>query len=153
MSIRLYPLQHYTQSGNLKPPPFFYLALLFLARTWGLLIISVVSRNEGEKLLAMFYPDKIHFYSGLASGAVAVTLFILSGRDHDKNRIISKLWQTGYVFLLLSILTDLGLQFYYLLLNNFQYSLAASIQLVFALWLLLYCCRSKHLKDCFVRTI
>ncbi len=151
MNIKIYPLHYYTQSGNLKPPIFFYFTLLFLARTWALLIISVASRNTGNKILAMFYPDKTHFYLGLISGFIALLLFLLSGRDHDKHYWLSKLWQIGYPFLLLSIITDFALQLYYLSINHFQYSLGASLQLVIIIWSLLYSVRSKHLKASFVR--
>jgi len=153
MSIKIYALKFYTQSGDLKPPTYFYYGLLFLARTWALLIISLASRETGNKLLAMFYPDKLHFYLGLASGLIAIILFLLSGRDHDKHPLICKIWQTGYPFLLLSIFFDLGLQLYYLYLDHFQYSIEASLQLVIVTWLLLLCLRSKHLKASFKRVV
>ncbi|MEH6451529.1 MAG: DUF2919 domain-containing protein [Psychromonas sp.] len=151
MKIKLYPFQHYTHSGNLKPPIFFNFILFFLARTWGLLIIFLVLRDSGNQLLEIFYPQKAHFYLGLSSGFIAIILFFLAGRDHDKHRMISKLWQFGYPFLLLSILIDLGLQLFYLAQIQFQYSFTASVQLVLGIWILLYCLRSKHLKDCFKR--
>jgi len=151
MSIKIYALKFYTQSGDLKPPTYFYYGLLFLARTWALLIISLASRETGNKLLAIFYPDKLHFYLGLASGLIAIILFLLSGRDHDKHPLICKVWQQGYPFLLLSIFFDLGLQLYYLYLDHFQYSIEASLQLVAVSWLLLLCLRSKHLKASFKR--
>jgi len=153
MSIKIYALKFYTQSGDLKPPTYFYYGLLFLARTWALLIISLASRETGNKLLAIFYPDKVHFYLGLASGLIAIILFLLSGRDHDKHPMICKIWQQGYPFLILSILFDLGLQLYYLSLERFQYSVEASVQLVIVTWLLLLCLRSKHLKASFKRVI
>ena len=151
MNIKIYPLHNYTQSGDLKPPLFFYFTLLFLARTWALLIISVASRHTGHKILAMFYPDKTHFYLGLISGFIALLLFLLSGRDHGKHYWLSKLWQIGYSFLLLSIMADFALQLYYLSINHFQYSVGASLQLVIIIWLLLYSVRSKHLKASFIR--
>lgn len=152
MTIKIFPLQFYSQSGDLKPPIIFYYALLFLARTWALLIISTASRETGNKLLAIFYPDKTHFYLGLISGLIAIVLFLISGRDHDKHPVICKVWQKGYPFLLFSVLLDLGLQLYYLYLNRFQYSIEASIQLVLVSWLLLFCLKSKHLKASFKRS-
>jgi len=152
MKIRLYPLDCYSPSGNLKPPIFFYLLLLFLARTWALLIISVILRDSGNQLLHLFYPNKIHFYLGLASGSSALLLFFLCGRDHDKHQCLSKLWQSSYPLLLLGVVSDLALQLYFLLDKHFQYSFVASVQLVFAIWVLLYCISSKHLKDCFKRS-
>lgn len=151
MAIKIFPLQFYTQSGDLKPPTYFYYGLLFLARTWILLIISVASRETGNKLLVIFYPDKTHFYFGLISGLMAIVLFVISGRDHDKHPFIGKIWQIGYPFLLLSVCFDLVLQLYYLYLDRFQYSLEASVQLVLISWLLLFCLRSKHLKASFKR--
>jgi len=151
MAIKIFPLQFYTQSGDLKPPTYFYYGLLFLARTWALLIISVASRETGNKLLAIFYPDKMHFYFGLASGLIAIILFLISGRDHDKHPFICKIWQQGYPFLLLSVIFDLGLQLYYLYLDRFQYSIEASVQIVLVSWLLLFCLKSKHLKASFKR--
>ena len=151
MAIKIFPLQFYTQSGDLKPPTYFYYGLLFLARTWVLLIGSLASRETGNKLLAIFYPDKVHFYLGLASGLIAIILFVISGRDHDKHPLIGKFWQKGYPFLLLSVLFDLGLQLYYLYQDRFQYSVEASVQLVLVNWLLLFCMRSKHLKASFSR--
>lgn len=153
MTVKIFPLKFYTQSGDLKPPTYFYYGLLFLARTWALLIISLASRETGNKLLAMFYPDQMHFYLGLASGLIAIILFLLAGRDHDKHPLICKVWQRAYPFFLLSICFDLALQLYYLYLDNFQYSIEASIQLVFVLWLLLFCLRGKHLKASFSRKV
>ncbi|MEI6897773.1 MAG: DUF2919 domain-containing protein [Psychromonas sp.] len=151
MTIKIFALKFYTQSGDLTPPTYFYYGLLFLARTWVLLIITLTSGATGNKLLMMFYPNKVHFYFGLASGLIAIVLFFLSGKDHDKHPLICKVWQQGYPFLLLSILFDLGLQLYYLSLQRFQYSLQASIQLVVVIWLLLLCLRSNHLKASFKR--
>jgi len=144
-------LQYYTQSGNLKPPIYFYLSLLFLARTWALLVISIVSRNTGANILTFFYPDRTYFYLGLISGFIALLLFMLSGRDHDKHILLSKLWQIGYPFLLLSVAADFFLQIYYLSVHHFQYSLSASLQLVIIIWILLYSLRSTHLKMSFIR--
>jgi hypothetical protein len=149
MNIRLYPLHCYSDSGNLKPPKLFYLVLLFLGRTWAILIISALLGDSGNQLLALFYPDKTHFYLGLALGCIALILLLVSGRDHDKHRCLSILWQSSYPLILLSAVSDLAVQLYYLLGRNFQYSFAASVQLVFIIWILLYCLRSKHLRDCF----
>jgi hypothetical protein len=151
MNFKLYPLHHYTQSGDLKPPLFFNIILLFLARTWVLLIISVVLRDSGNQLLVLFYPLKTHFYLGLGTGLIALFLFFLAGRDHDKHIVLSKLWQHGYPLLLINIFIDLSLQILYLQAIQFQYSFTASVQLVIGIWILLYCLRSGHLRDSFKR--
>ena len=150
-NIKIFPLQHYTQSGDLKPPIYFYFSLLFLARTWALLLISIASRGTGGNILGIFYPERTYFYLGLISGFIALLLFILSGRDHDKHPLLSKLWQMGYPFLLLSITADFSLQLYSLSIHHFQYSLSASLQLVIIIWIFLYSLRSTHLKTSFIR--
>ena len=149
---KIYPLKYYTQTGYLKPPAFFYIGLLFLARTWIILILSLASRETGQKILALLLPDRNYFYWGLASGAVSIILLLLSGRDHEKHPWIQAIWKKGALFLLASVSFDLCLQLYHLYLDKFQYSLAASIQLVFVSWFLLYCIKSKHLKACFTQT-
>ena len=148
---KIYPLKYYTQTGYLKPPTFFYVGLLFLARTWIVLILSLASRETGEKILTLLLPDRHYFYWGLASGVVSIILLLLSGRDHEKHPFIHVIWKSGYLFLLVSIFFDLCLQLHYLYLDKFQYSITASLQLVFVSWLLLYCIKSKHLKQCFTQ--
>lgn len=148
---KIYPLKYYTQTGYLKPPVFFYIALLFLARTWIVLVLSIASQQSGEKILALLLPDRHYFYYGLASGFFSIVLLLLSGRDREKYPFIHALWRRGYPFLLASIVLDFFLQLYYLYIDQFQYSLSASLQLVFVSWLFLYCIKSKHLKQSFTQ--
>lgn len=151
--INLFSLHHYTDEGCLKPPLLFYIALLFLSRTWVLLLLSVASSETGNKMLNFFYPDKNHFYFGLISGFIALLLFFIMGRcfskKSDKSPFFCLVWKKGAVFLLFSILSDLALQLYYLSEKQFQYSLSTSLQLVFIIWCLLYLQRSKHLRMSF----
>jgi hypothetical protein len=127
--------------------------LVFLARTWVLFIISAASRSSGSSILAIFYPDRHYFYLGLISGSLALGLFILAGRNHDKYRWISQIWQFGYYLLLINIVCDMVLQLHVLHIQHFQYSLSASIQLVSISWIALYTLKSQHLKMCFIRNV
>ena len=147
--LKIYPLKYYTKTGHLTPPIFFYIGLIFLARTWMLLIFSLASRETGEKVLLLLMPDRHYFYWGLASGFLSIILLALSGREYTTQSFFLTLWKKGYFMLVVSIIFDLGLQLYYLNLDHFRYSLFASFQLVFIIWLLLYCFKSKHLKQCF----
>lgn len=144
-------MKYYTQSGELSPPIFFYLSLIFLARTWVLFVISLVLHDNGSPVLALIYPQKDAFYLGLISGVIALLLFILSGRVHHDNSLAVILWRRSYPFLMLSISSDFILQLYSLSQNNFQYSLIASVQLVLIIWIFLYSLRSSHLKMSFFR--
>jgi len=149
MKTRLYALQHYTEAGDLKPPPIFLYLLLFLSRTWMLLIISLASQQTGDKLLMLFYPEKIHFYPGLIIGSLPIIVFLISGRRHAQKPWAIKSWPICYYLIVTSLLADLVLQLYYLNLEHFQYSLSASIQLVLVCWACIYAFKSKHLKDSF----
>ena len=151
--INLFPLHHYNDAGDLKPPLFFYISLLFLSRTWVLLLLCVASSETGDKMLSFFYPDKNHFYFGLISGFIALALFFVAGRcfsdKSDEFPFFCLLWKKGSVFLLVSVVSDLALQLYYLSEKQFHYSLNASMQLVLIIWCLLYLLRSRHLRMSF----
>ena len=148
-NVRLYALQHYTESGDLKSPPLLMYILFFFSRTWLLLIISVASSQTGNKLLQLFYPDKIHFYQGLFVGILPLIIFLVAGRRHAQDIWALKLWPYCFYLMMLAILGDVALQFYYLYLDGFKYSLMASIQLVVAVWSYIYILKSKQLKDSF----
>jgi hypothetical protein len=149
MKQRLYALQNYTESGDLKTPALFSYILLFLSRTWMLLIVSIVSQQTGQKLLPLFYPEKIHFYYGLVLGTLPLIVFLVSGRRHAQHRWAIKCWPICFYLILLSTIGDLVLQLYYLYLTHFSYSLTSSIQLVMVTWSLMFIVKSKQLKDAF----
>lgn len=87
------------------------------------------------------------------SGSLALGLFILAGRNHDKYAWISKIWQLGFYLFVINIVCDMLLQLYILQLQHFKYSLSASIQLVSISWIALYTLKSQHLKMCFIRKV
>ncbi|WP_137297949.1 DUF2919 domain-containing protein [Psychromonas sp. SP041] len=149
MKQRLYALQHYTEAGDLKAPPLLLYILLFLSRTWMLLIISVASQQTGNKLLQVFYPDKVHFYLGLIIGLFPLIIFLVSGRRHAQSNWALKCWPFCFYLLIAGVLGDLGLQVYYLYTEHFMYSVTASIQLVVVAWSCIYILKSKQLRDCF----
>lgn len=153
MKHRLYALQHYTDAGDLKAPPLVLYILLFLSRTWMLLIISLVSFETGEKLLPIFYPDRVHFYFGLIIGFLPIIIFIVSGRRHAQDRWALRCWPYCLYLLIISAIGDLGIQLYYLYIEHFQYSISASFQLVISAWICIYFIKSKHLIDCFKHTV
>ncbi|MDA7745831.1 DUF2919 domain-containing protein [Psychromonas sp.] len=152
MKRRLYALKHYTESGDLKAPAVLVYILLFLSRTWGLLIISAVSRQTGNELLSLFYPDKTHFYLGLSIGIFPLIIFLISGRRHAQDKWALTCWPICFYLLVISLVSDLALQLYYLTQTHFEYSVAASIQLVIVSWSFIFIVKSNQLKDSF-RTV
>ena len=77
----------YDQQGRLRLPLLFWLTLLLQARTWVLFAIAAASRQEGDALLALFYPDTDSFWLGLLPGIPAVLTFCLSGRRQQFPRL------------------------------------------------------------------
>lgn len=149
MKKRLYNFKYYTNEGDLKSPSLLFYIQLFLARTWIILVISVVSRESGSQLLALFYPDKLHFYLGLIIGAIPLLIFFISGRRFKQKQWAIRCWPYCFVLLLSALIADLTMQLYYLNLVHFKYSLAASLQVVAILWSLLFVINSKQLRDSF----
>lgn len=70
----------YDVHGCLRLPFLFWCVLLLQARTWVLFVIAGSSREQGNTLLNLFYPDHDAFWLGLLPGVPAVLAFLLSGR-------------------------------------------------------------------------
>ena len=70
----------YDAHGRLRLPFLFWCVLLLQARTWVLFVIAGSSREQGNTLLNLFYPDHDAFWLGLLPGVPAVLAFLLSGR-------------------------------------------------------------------------
>ncbi|MDR9890793.1 DUF2919 domain-containing protein [Pseudenterobacter timonensis] len=88
-SIEFHP-DDYDSQGRLRLPLLFWGVLLLQARTWVLFIIAGASRDQGNTLLNLFYPDRDNFWLGLIPGIPAMAAFLLSGRRQHYPR----LWHT-----------------------------------------------------------
>lgn len=75
-----FPLSAYDAHGRLKLPFLFWCVLLLQARTWVLFVMAGASRQQGDTLLTLFYPDHDNFWLGLLPGIPAVIAFLISGR-------------------------------------------------------------------------
>nr|WP_318385095.1 DUF2919 domain-containing protein [uncultured Enterobacter sp.] len=73
--------------GRLRLPLMFWCVLLLQARTWVLFVVAGASRDQGDALLNLFYPDHDNFWYGLLPGVPAVLAFIFSGRRHAFPRV------------------------------------------------------------------
>ncbi len=144
---RLYPISQYDNAGDLKPPVWFYLSLFFLARTWIVWIMSATIRPDGSKLMALFYPLKTHFFFGLISGTLAVILFLIAHRKH--NKWIAPFWHKGKILLLTCASIDLAFLLNAISQHHFSFSWANAIQLVIVCWIIIYSLKSKRLSDAF----
>ncbi|KNC88880.1 DUF2919 domain-containing protein [Trabulsiella odontotermitis] len=79
----------YDGHGRLRLPVLFWGILLLQARTWVLFVMAGASRQQGDTLLNLFYPDHDNFWLGLLPGIPAVAAFLLSGRRH----LFPRLWR------------------------------------------------------------
>ena len=94
----------YDSHGVLRLPLWFWGVLILQARTWLLFVMAGASRQQGESMLALFYPDTRSFWYGMALGLPAALAFLLSGRRAQWPR----LWRAWRWVLLLSLLAALG---------------------------------------------
>ena len=77
----------YDAQGRVRLPFLFWCVLLLQARTWVLFVVAGASRDQGNTLLNLFYPDHDNFWIGLLPGVPAVLAFLISGRRHLFPRI------------------------------------------------------------------
>lgn len=77
----------YDHHGRLRLPFLFWCVLLLQARTWVLFVMAGASRQQGDTLLTLFYPDHDNFWLGLLPGLPAVVAFLLSGRRQHYPRL------------------------------------------------------------------
>lgn len=135
----------YDGKGQLRLP-FLWLILLLQARTWLLLVMAGASRQQGNNLLALFYPDRQAFWIGLALGAPALLGLLLTGYRLRWPR----LWRAWKSVLVLSLLVNLlwqGVQFVQGDLLSSPLPLLLSLFDLLALGWLQF---NHRLRDCFV---
>jgi len=136
----------YDGKGQLRLPFLFWLILLLQARTWLLLVMAGASRQQGNDLLALFYPDSQAFWTGLALGLPALAGLLLTGYRTRWPR----LWQHWRSVLALSLLVNLlwqGLQFAQ---GDLLSSPLPLLLMLFDLLALLWLQSNRRLRDCFL---
>lgn len=88
----------YDAAGRLHLPVLFWGVLLLQARTWVLFIMAGASRQQGDTLLTLFYPDHQAFWGGLLMGLPALAgFFLCAWRQH-----FLRLWHHAYWVLLVA---------------------------------------------------
>jgi hypothetical protein len=94
----------YDHHGALRLPLWFWGVLILQARTWILFVMAGASRQQGEGLLQLFYPDTQRFWYGIMLGLPAALAFLLAPRRHQWPR----LWRAWRWVLSFSLLAALG---------------------------------------------
>lgn len=98
-------------------------ACALLSRTWLLLAIAASSRQTGDKILGLLYPDHFWFYVGLAMGALPLTRLIFP-KLWQKLSIPAQLW--GIIVLLLA---DIAIQVHAINLNYWRFEALNAVTL------------------------
>ncbi len=139
-----YPPSDYDVNGNLKTPFLFWCILLFQARTWFLLVLAGASRQQGDALLGLFYPDRDNFWLGLLPGVPAALAFVISGRRH----LWPRLWAAWRWVLIAAQVAVLVWQIVVIWRGEALTGMTLALLTgdVFALWWL---CTSRRLRDYF----
>lgn len=130
--------------GRLRLPFLFWCLLLLQARTWVLFLMAGASRDQGDVLLNLFYPDHSLFWIGLLPGVPAVFAFLLSGRRH----VYPRVWRWLRLMLVVAQVILLCWQPWLWLSGEPLSGIGLSLFLldIFALWWLL---TSSRLRACF----
>ncbi len=138
--------EEYDAKGQLRLPFLFWLILLLQARTWLLLVMAGASRQQGNDLLALFYPDRQSFWLGLALGIPAAIGLLLTGYRQRWPR----LWQSWRHVLSASLLISLLWQGSILLQGAFPDSPLPLLLTLFDLLALFWLQTQHRLRDCFL---
>lgn len=83
--------------GRLRLPLLFWCVLLLQARTWVLFLMAGASRQQGDAILNLFYPDHDRFWLGLLPGVPAVLAFLLSGYRQRLPRVAGDALAAGAI--------------------------------------------------------
>lgn len=145
MGLKYLP-DEYDAKGQLRLPFLFWLILLLQARTWLLLVMAGASRQQGNDLLALFYPDRQSFWIGLALGIPAAIGLLLTGYRQRWPR----LWQRWRLVLIASFLISLLSQGYGLWQVAFPDSPLPLLLTLFDLLALVWLQAHQRLRDCFL---
>lgn len=134
----------YDAQGRLRLPFLFWCLLLLQARTWVLFLMAGASRDQGDALLNLFYPDHSLFWIGLLPGVPAVLAFLLSGRRH----VYPRAWRLLHPVLVVAQLILLFWQPWLWLSGEAVSGVGVSLLVfdIYALWWLL---SNRRLRACF----
>lgn len=135
--------EDYDNLGRLKLPVLFWGVLLLQARTWVLFVMAGASNQQGNALLALFYPDHTAFWSGLLSGGPAMAAFFLCPRRH----LWVVLWRCWYWVLTLMQAAMFAWSGFLVMKgeNNFLLLLVGIMDGLALYWLL----SNRRLRQCF----
>lgn len=141
------PLRHFDNNGRVKPNWAFWASVLFLLRSYAVLLAALSFRQDSSALLSLFYPQQTVLYQSLLSGIpVIIAVGCISFREAIANKLLR--WPFQFILPLLG-LGLVGDFTHYILLAmemHWRFSWAAAIALTGNIIVALYLFRSLLLR-------
>ncbi|WP_293745694.1 DUF2919 domain-containing protein [uncultured Paraglaciecola sp.] len=141
----LLPLKYYDEAGRVKPAVSLYLCIAFLSRSLLILVGSVSVRENGEQLLALFYPERQYLYISLAIAFPAFLALLLLG-FREKIWHVGRCWMFSCIkpLLIFSVCADLGLHFMLASTSHWQFSWVIAFTLLIDSLVFYFLTKDKH---------
>jgi hypothetical protein len=143
----LLPLKYYDEAGRVKPSVALYLCIAFLSRSLLILLGSVSVRENGEQLLALFYPDKQYLYISLGIAFPTFIALLLMG-FREKIWNADRCWMFSYIkpLLIFSVLAELGLHIMLASITYWQFSWVIALTLLADSLIFYFLVKDKHIQ-------
>ena len=141
------PLRHFDAKGHVKPNWAFWASVLFLLRSYAVLVAALSFRQDSSALLSLFYPQQTVLYQSLLSGIpIIIAVACVSFRETIANKALHWPFRLILPLLILGLVGDFG---HYVLLAmemHWRFSWAAAIALTGNVIVALYLFRSLLLR-------
>ncbi|WJG10955.1 DUF2919 domain-containing protein [Aliiglaciecola sp. LCG003] len=143
----LLPLHHYDEAGRIKPPKFFWICGLLLAKSYFIFVVSMSNLKDSDMLLDFFYPDASEMYLGFIIGAGAVIAMLITA--HREKWWSGRLAILGYLIkplLMLTLMLDIGHQIQIAIEGNWQFSWVIGLFIMIDAVLFYWLIKSRHVR-------
>ncbi|RXJ71443.1 hypothetical protein CS022_20910 [Veronia nyctiphanis] len=140
---------HFDKHGNRKAPVLYLLVSVFLARAWWVFILAGASRQQGESILSLLYPDKYALYTGLVTGLPAICMMLMTGSQHRFPSWLKNKWQHFWWCLPVSCVVDLAIQVRHMNVLHWQFQWSAAVTLLVGVWMTFYIFKSRRVRSLF----
>jgi hypothetical protein len=133
--------------GQITPPIFLYLMLVFLARGWCVFIASLTQFSDQAGLVKLFYPEKSDFILALVSGVGAVIVYGLVIAERKRSPgWLQPLFRRLTAMLWLLLVLDAVILGQRLTHDYFIFKISYALDGLILFWSALYLANSKRLK-------
>ena len=141
------PLTHFDNHGRLTPHWGFWASVLFLLRSYSVLIAALSFRQDSSALLSVFYPQQASLYQSLFAGIpVIVAVGCVSFREALAKRSLDWAFQLIVPLLVVGVIGDIVHYLWVAMDMHWRFSWAAAIAFAGNIIVALYLLRSRLLR-------